>query len=231
MLGSPTRASRNVGTFQLAGNRARNLSHRDCDEVGRTWLDRRRIYRHCELNNQLRQRSFGRTDERLRWRDQVDGRAGVGELDRIVDTSFGSPGKRTIRDDGAGIIRVEDKLGYFVLAGTDLSGIEELRIVVLIVEVDLQRRRAASSLSDSRGYAYFLPFGVVGSGVYFRIDPDCLNIQQNILKGRRGRRDAKKADLDPRGLSAGQGRAKTCNYYRKCNREGQSQVANSPRHT
>ncbi len=63
---------------------------------------------HRELNNQLRQRSIGRTDERLRFRgrDQIDRVASVGELDRIVDTSFRSPGNGTIRNEGPGIVRI-----------------------------------------------------------------------------------------------------------------------------
>src|SRR5216683_3114230 len=208
-------------------SRARNCGHRDADEIGGAGRNRRRIYRHRQLNHQRRQRIFARVEER-RLRDQIDRSAGVGELDRIVDASFGRPGKRTVRDEGAGVIRIEDELRDLVLRGPDLSCIKDLRHVLRSVEVDLQLWRIAPSLPNSRWDAYFLPPAAVGSGVRLWIDANRLNVEQNILKV--GRRNPQEADFDRRGLSACQGRAKASKYYRKCNRESQGQIANSPTH-
>src|SRR5208282_5236521 len=122
------------------------------------------------------------------------------QLEGVIDASVGGAAdrlrySRAVRDQCAGIVRIELDLGDGVGVGPHTGSVEELGFVLRSVEIDLQVR-VLWNVADPRRHRNGFPCAIGGASVRIAIDANRLNIEKNILKVRR--RNAHKSYLDLR---------------------------------
>src|SRR5208282_4010367 len=149
------------------------------------------------------------------------------QLDGVTDASVAERRRsRTVGDQSAGIVRIEQDLGNGVGAGLHSVSVKELGYVLRSVEIDLQFRVLAGA-SNPRRHRNVLPSATAGARVRIGIDAHRLNVEKNILKVRR--RDAHKSDLDRR-IFGGAGRPDAGQQHAGQGDEGYYQGASNPMH-